>query len=173
MRHVFHHVNTALSLDNELKTKLQHVNTPTDATGTTASDTPVTAATPISCSEIDSNGNPAAAVAQAATVARLSSSSNPNAESAEDMQLLAEHLRDTVEVMYHEWRQAVNDHREAQSDMFKMKDVLRQLKEDYALSQEACAALHTEATSTQEQLNQAQVHCCYNMFRHGGRGDKW
>jgi hypothetical protein len=150
VRDVFQHVDSALALDSELVQQVKELEhqqqPPLQLLSPNAADNSSSCDQAVQESADASSPLPAAAVRAAVAV-----------DHAEDLQPLAEHLRQQVQVMHAQWRLALDARTAAITDNYRMGDELREARTATHQAGQALAEMQREHARVQGQLESSQV----------------
>lgn len=155
---MFKQVDTALALDTELAQQMQQLSElaehsaelpPKIANSVSSQTTSVACSTPGQGSRVGS-GHHASRADQAATPAA-------EKDSAEDLQPLAERLKQQMQLMHAQWRSALDAQAQAQTDQYRMGDQLRDAHEATYHAEQLLAQTQREHSKTMQQLEVSQV----------------
>jgi hypothetical protein len=150
VRDVFKHVDTALALDSELVQHMQQRSQPSDPVRDVVAyhDSSSIEAGHSNVNEDGAKLPPAAA--DTASTAAVE-------DHAEDLQPLAEHLSQQVQLMHAQWRAALDARAVALTENYRMGDELRDARKTTHQAGQALAELQRDHGRVQGQLETSQV----------------
>jgi hypothetical protein len=147
---VFQHVDQALALDSELVQQMQDLQQQQPAA-------PDPQQEPAANTKTTSSGGQAHGSITSPDAASPLLAASKEVDHAEDLQPLAEHLSQQVQMMHAQWRSALDARTAALTDCYRMGDELREAREATHQAAQALTELQREHVRVQGQLEASQV----------------